>query len=297
MPDKIKTIKVKGSNGEWINYPIGAEAANIGATLDGAATDVQAALTLLNEQQKQSDNNATFTNITNDFDSGNFSTNLANYKPGNFILKSYDGATYAAVLADYNYFYNEGRNDSANINVPHWVAIVLGFSAGQMNSSDTTEGGYTGSAMHTWCKGAATTVIRSAFGTAHTVAHSCLLSNGTYDSRTITHGFSYEWVDGLYAVLPSEAQIYGTKAWSDLGWSTGEANRQLKLFQEKSFMEVLGHNFGQSNASVFNQYSAWLRDIDAHSPGTGFCRAYYNGSASNRRASDMVGRFPLIILK
>ena len=236
-----------------------------------------------------------YKDITTDFDNGTFSANLDKYNPGNYIKKAYGGVTYVAVLADFNTFYNPGRNDYANIQSNHWTSIIFGFAAGQMNTTNTTNDGYKGSAMHTWLMGDATAAVKNAFGTSHLIAHQCLLSKGTYNASSVTHGFSWEWVPDVYLVLPSEAQL-GYRVWSDLGWSTGEAYKTLDIFQNESFMSVFGRNYGQSNNN-FNSNYAWLRDISAGNPGAHFCCAYYHGYAHGAYASYTNGRFPLAILK
>lgn len=237
-----------------------------------------------------------YIDITADFDDGTFSANLAKYHPGNYIKKVYNGVTYVAVLADYNTFYNPSRNDYANINQNHWTAIIFGFGPGQMNSTDTTEGGFTNSEMNTWLKGECTTIVQGAFGSSHLIAHQCLLSTGTYDSsNSITHGFNWAWEDEHYTMLMTEAQL-GYRAWSDLGWSTGEAHKPLAIFLNESFPNVLGRDYGQSNNN-FNSHSAYLRDIGAAGPGTRFCHASYIGIAFADYASRTLGRFPIVTLK
>ena len=246
-------------------------------------------------QQELLSSSNIYKDITEDYDNGTFSANLSKYNPGNFIKKEYNGVTYVAVLADRNTFYNPGRNDYANVNTDHWTAIVFGFTDGQMNSTNTTANGFTGSAMNTWLKGECTNIVKAAFGTDHLIAHQCLLSTGTYNSTSATHGFSWAWEADHYTMLMTEAQL-GYRAWSDLGWSTGEAYKPLKIFQNESFTSVFGRDYGQSNNN-FNTNHAWLRDISATSPGAYFCFAYYDGIAGNSGASGSRGRFPIIILK
>ena len=267
-----------------------------GNAAGGLAASQNALYNAYNELNSKINKNH-YVDITTDFNNGTFSSNLEKYAPGNYIKKTYSNVTYVAVLAHYNYFYNPGRSDYANINVPHWVAIVLGFTDGQMNSSNTTAGGFSGSAMYTWLNGACKTAITGAFGSSHLIANQRLLSNGTYNASSVTHGFSWGWTTNAeYACLMSEAQVYGGPIWSDLGFGSGEANRQLRVFQNASFMEVLGRGYGQSNDN-FNSKSAWLRDIGAASPGTDFCLADYRGTADYRGASTSRGRFPIINLK
>ena len=272
------------------------------ATVDSAATaansiaaSAYALQSVYNELKSKGSVGNEYKDITTDFDNGTFSANLDKYNPGNYIKKAYGGVTYVAVLADFNTFYNPGRNDYANIQSNHWTSIIFGFAAGQMNTTNTTNGGYKGSAMHTWLMGDATAAVKNAFGTSHLIAHQCLLSNGTYNASSVTHGFSWGWVPDVYLVLPSEAQL-GYRGWSDLGWSTSEAYKTLDIFQNESFMSVFGRNYGQSNNN-FNTSHAWLRDISATSPGASFCCAYYRGDAYDNYASGTYGRFPLAILK
>ena len=268
------------------------------ATVDSAATaansiaaSAYALQSVYNELKSKGSVGNEYKDITTDFDNGTFSANLDKYNPGNYIKKAYGGVTYVAVLADFNTFYNPGRNDYANIQSNHWTSIIFGFAAGQMNTTNTTNGGYKGSAMHTWLMGDATAAVKNAFGTSHLVAHQCLLSSVS----SFTHELSCEWVPDVYLVLPSEAQL-GYRGWSDLGWSTGEAYKTLDIFQNESFMSVFGRNYGQSNNN-FNTSHAWLRDIGAGSPGAGFCSADYSGGAGGSGASSACGRFPLAILK
>ena len=271
-------------------------------TVDSAATaansvaaSAYALQSVYNELKSKGSVGNEYKDITADFNNGTFSANLDKYNPGNYIKKAYGEVTYVAVLADFNTFYNPGRNDYANIQSNHWTSIIFGFSAGSMNKTGTTANGYKGSAMHAWLMGDATTAVKNAFGASHLVAHQCLLSNGTYSASSVTHGFGVAWVSDVYLVLPSEAQL-GYRGWSDLGWSTGEAYKTLDIFQNESFMSVFGRNYGQSNNN-FNTSHAWLRDISAYSPGTDFCYAYYYGHAGSYGASNTFGRFPLAILK
>lgn len=269
------------------------------AATNGAATSIAASAYALQQAYNTLNSKINvneYKNITSDFDKGTFSSNLSSYNPGNYIVKTYGGTTYVAVLADYNYFYNPGRSDYANINQNHWVAVVLGFTTGQMNSSNTTAGGFSGSAMFNWLNNDCKAAVLGAFGSSHLIPNLRRLSKGTYNSSSATHGFNWDWSDTMYACLMSEVQVFGSKSWSDLGWSTGEANRQLKIFKNASFMEVLGRNYGQSN-NVFNTASAWLRDIGEDAPGTNFCSAGYSGSSSSGSASLVHGRYPIINLK
>ena len=192
-----------------------------------------------------------YVDITADFDSGVFSAHPERYQAGNYIKKTYHDVNYVAVLADYNTYYNPGRSDYANINVPHWTAIVFGFPAGQINSTDTTAGGFSGSAAFTWLTGDCTTILQSAFGAGHLKGHKCLLSNGTYNaSAAPNYGFSWAWTtNDIYAMFMSEIQMHGSKVLSFCWQSSGEAVKQLEIFKNESFMSVLGRDYGAVYAS------------------------------------------------
>jgi hypothetical protein len=267
---------------------------------NGAAKSVGASAYALEAGYKALKHNIVeYRDITADFNSGTFSANPANYSPGNYIVKAYGGVTYAAVLCHYNYRYNPGSSDYGNINVNHWTAIVMGFAAGQWNTSNTTANGVIGSAMMTWLKGACQTAVLGAFGgTSHVIPWNCYTSKGSYNANAApNYGFAGDWTGSIYAMIPTEEQIYGTRVAGFEGWGmcTTE-NRPLKLFQERSFMEVLGRNYGQSNNN-FNSNHAWLSNIASSLPVTSFCRASFSGYASDIGASKSFGRFPLINLK
>ena len=161
-----------------------------------------------------------------------------------------------------------------------------------MNATDTTNGGYTESAMHKWLMGDATAIVKNAFGSNHLIAHKCLLSTGTYNE---TYGFGQGWSSDVYLVLPSEAQL-GCREFS-LEGSTGEAYKTLSIFQNESFVNVLVQSYGQSNSGTFHYENAWLRDICTILPDTHFCTANASGSINHYSASVPRGCFPLAILK
>jgi hypothetical protein len=267
------------------------------ASTNGAATSIaasayalQQAYSTLNSKINQNE----YKDITSDYTSGVFSANLDKYNPGNYIKRTYNDATYVMVLADYDYFYAPYGLWNALLTKHHWVALVLGFTSGQMNSSDTTSGGFRGSAMYTWLQSDCLTVIKN-IAANHYLTNQRLISNGTYNGYgNQGHGFGWEWTE-MAACLMSEIQLFGSKCWSDIGWSCGEANRQLDLFRNDSYMNVLGRDFGQGGQKIYECH-CWLRDISAGSPGTAFCGASYDGVAGYWGASSSFGRYPIINL-
>lgn len=165
-----------------------------------------------------------FKDITSDFDSGKFSNNLTKYKPGNYIKKG----NYLIMLADYDTYYG-GYDSYATVNTHHWCAMVFGCGTHNMNASNTTVGGYKSSSMNDWLKNTVMPELQTIFGDTHFLSHQKLLSGG-YDAAS--------WESNMFIELPSEIQIYGTKIWSNNGFTSGNSIKHLELFKHNSFMEV-----------------------------------------------------------
>lgn len=234
-------------------------------------------------------------NITDMYDSGKYSENVANNTfadiyPGDFIQKTitYNGTSYPimATVADLNYFraYPSGY---ATITEPHSAMIIEGLPAIRMNETNTTEGGYSGSEMNTVALPAILESLKAAFGEEHIITHKKLLSNAVGTSLYNRFGSAtgassdFGWYDSAISLM-SEVQVLGATVWSSSGYDTGEANRQLAVFHLKS-----------PNA-LFGWTSFWLRDVVSNSL---FSRATSDGGVSFEYASNVSGVYPLILLK
>ena len=154
-----------------------------------------------------------------------------------------------------------------------------------MNDTNTTEGGYKGSKMHTTILPALVTKLQAVLG-SHLKKRRVLLTNAINTSISCgglgswTGASSgWEWAD-VYAVLPSENEIYGSPIWSSSGYDAGEANQKLPIF-----------NF--INPVQFSRWVFWLRSV-GHS--TSFCLVNSHGDASYGGASNSCGVRPLIYL-
>lgn len=236
-----------------------------------------------------------YIDITREFDDGTFSDNLSDYSPGNCIVKTVNGTTYTAVLADYNTFFHSYTTHGANVTQDHWVAMVFGFGVGPIDSSGTTAGGFLNSPMNTWLKGDCTTIVKEAFGANHLIAHDCFLTTGTYDSSLASHGFSPRAEEGHYTMLMTEAQL-GYRAWSDLGYSTCEAYRPLKIFQNESPVKVFTRYF-EAPDHAQGYIDVWLRDISSFDPSRNYCALnFYDGRATSHYAGGVCYRIPIILL-
>lgn len=208
-------------------------------------------------------------NITSDWNSGAFSTNVANgsYKnifPGDYIRVNitFDGVTqqnYTFYVCDCNYYAN-----NAVVMIPEG-----NLTTGYMNSTTTTAGGYIGSYGYKKVLPKFATCFQSAFGTSHVKSFSQSLPD-KFISTTNGTPNGWSWYSQIVTLL-SETQVYGNSIWSVNGYEQGYDNSQLAIFRfDKNMIRL----------------NSWLRNVSSHSSGAGlFCIAYNNGSASSAEAS------------
>ena len=106
-------------------------------------------------------------------------------------------------IAAFDYWYNKGDTACST----HHVVVVPDSSLGsaQMNSSNTTTGGYIGSAMYKTNLTTAKTTINNAFGSAH------ILSHREYLTNAITSGYASagSWYDSTIELM-NEPMVYGS---------------------------------------------------------------------------------------
>lgn len=167
-------------------------------------------------------------------------------------------------LAHFNYYENCGDTPLAK---PHVVIVPENCftQIHQMNSTNTTEGGYHGAAIQTVLNTYAT-AIANKIGNSHILSFRDLWSNSVNASAASAAGASitgssanWAWYDAKL-VLMSEMQVYGGNVWSSSGYDTGIANRQLALFQHNPTALVckLG---GTDDVTASNRMYWWLRDV------------------------------------
>ena len=154
----------------------------------------------------------------------------------------------------------------------------------QMNSTNTTSGGYKGSAMHTSTLPTVVSNLQTVLGT-HLLKRYALLSSAVDTTRSNMYGTaggassSWEWTE-VYATLPSEMQIYGSTVWSSSGYDTGEACMKLPVFNFINYVQ-------------FSRWTFWLRGVASSSY---FCHAGSSGYARAWDASDSNGVRPVICI-
>lgn len=180
------------------------------------------------------------------------------------------GVTYR--IAAFDYYYNCGDTNFTK----HHVVIVPDTSLykAQMNTSNITTGGYTGSAMYKSNLAQAKTTIKAAFGSAHVLTKRELLTNAVNGNTPS----GWAWFDSDVELM-NEVQAYGSVAWGahdGNGYNVASGDGQFPLFMF-------------DRTKLHNREDYWLRDV-ASAPGFSF--VYYGGRADTGNASRSLGVRP-----
>lgn len=176
-------------------------------------------------------------------------------------------------VMDLDYWYQVGDTACTT----HHAVIVpdAPLYSAQMNPTNVTTGGYTGSAMYTSNLAQAKTMAQNAFGAGHILSHREMLTNA------VSNGSSsgWAWFDSTVDLM-SEHMVYGSRAWgggAHIGYDVGAEKSQLAGFR-------LRHDLEHSRAGWY-----WLRDV---SSATAFCRVVNLGDVGYYSASHSVGVRP-----
>lgn len=182
-----------------------------------------------------------------------------------------NGVTYR--IAAFDYYYNCGDTNFTK----HHVVIVPDTSLykAQMNTSNVTTGGYTGSAMYKSNLAQAKTTIKAAFGSAHVLTKRELLTNAVNGNAPS----GWVWFDSDVELM-NEVQAYGSVAWGahdSNGYNVASGDGQFPLFMF-------------DRTKLHNREDYWLRDVAS---ATYFSYVNVNGYAdSNGSASCSYGVRP-----
>lgn len=152
------------------------------------------------------------------------------------------GVTYR--IAAFDYYYNCGDTNFTK----HHVVIVPDTSLykAQMNTSNVTTGGYTGSAMYKSNLAQAKTTIKAAFGSAHVLTKRELLTNAVNGNTPS----GWAWFDSDVELM-NEVQAYGSVAWGaheGYGYNVASGDGQFPLFMF-------------DRTKLHNREDYWLRDV------------------------------------
>lgn len=180
------------------------------------------------------------------------------------------GVTYR--IAAFDYYYNCGDTNFTK----HHAVIVPDTSLykAQMNTSNVTTGGYTGSAMYKSNLAQAKTTIKAAFGSAHVLTKRELLTNAVNGNTPS----GWAWFDSDVELM-NEVQAYGSVAWGahdGNGYNVASGDGQFPLFMF-------------DRTKLHNREDYWLRDV---SSAAYFSRVNGNGNADIGNASDSYGVRP-----
>ena len=181
------------------------------------------------------------------------------------------GVTYR--IAAFDYYYNCGDTNFTK----HHVVIVPDTSLykAQMNTSNVTTGGYTGSAMYKSNLAQAKTTIKAAFGSAHVLTKRELLTNAVNGNTPS----GWAWFDSDVELM-NEVQAYGSVAWGahdGNGYNVASGDGQFPLFMF-------------DRTKLHNREDYWLRDVASATAFSfvGGC----NGRAASSYASHSLGVRP-----
>lgn len=180
------------------------------------------------------------------------------------------GVTYR--IAAFDYYYNCGDTNFTK----HHVVIVPDTSLykAQMNTSNVTTGGYTGSAMYKSNLAQAKTTIKAAFGSAHVLTKRELLTNAVNGNTPS----GWAWFDSDVELM-NEVQVYGSVAWGahdGNGYNVASGDGQFPLFMF-------------DRTKLHNREDYWLRDVAS---AAAFSRVSGYGDAASSTASASRGVRP-----
>ena len=180
------------------------------------------------------------------------------------------GVTYR--IAAFDYYYNCGDTNFTK----HHVVIGPDTSLykAQMNTSNVTTGGYTGSAMYKSNLVQAKTTIKAAFGSAHVLTKRELLTNAVNGNTPS----GWAWFDSDVELM-NEVQVYGSVAWGahdGNGYNVASGDGQFPLFMF-------------DRTKLHNREDYWLRDV---SSATFFSLVGTYGRAGSGNASYSFGVRP-----
>lgn len=183
-------------------------------------------------------------------------------------------------IAGFDYYYRCGDTD---FNQHHAVIVPdVPLYSYKMNDTDTTNGGYVGSKMHTEGLEQAKRTIKSAFHN-HVAKHRIILTNAVSNG----HPSSATWLDSEVDLM-SENMVYGGRQFSPMNYGTDiPANYTVERGQLPLFH--LAPNFIHANRHSW----CWLRDIVS---ATSFADTGYDGVANHANSGSSAGVRPFFCI-
>ena len=187
-------------------------------------------------------------------------------------------------IVDFNYWMGSGDTE---LTTPHIVVMPdSNLDTGAMNTSATTTGGYTGSAMYTTNMANAKTLVTSAFGDA-------VLTHREYLINAVTSGYASggAWTDSGVD-LPNELMIYGSHIYAAAGDGTTNVKRYTNSATQLALFRVAPRFINKPDGASA-RISYWLRDIVNASS---FVRVSSYGAPQDTSASQSYGIRPVFAI-
>ena len=185
------------------------------------------------------------------------------------------------IFAGFDYYLKTGDSEFTS----HHAVIVTGNCMNtiyQMNSTNTTVGGFLGSAMWTNVLPIYNTAFGAVFG-SHLLSHRVLMTNSINETGNSKAGDGFigcsngwAWTDVTINLL-TEVQVYGFNALSSSFRDNGVEISQLPLFAL------------DNSAKIGNRKSYWLRNVSSK---TQFCAMALQGYTYNSSASSNLALRP-----
>lgn len=184
-------------------------------------------------------------------------------------------------IMDFNYWLNTG-DSGHNCTTPHLVIVPdSSLYTQKMNSTNTTEGGYIGSAMRKTGLNDAKTTIRSIFGSDHILSYRNNLTNAVSEAGNVSGTM---WVDADIELL-SEPMLYGANFYTTIEYNNNNSSPDKSTIDK---IQLFGFSTGTSFVNIRESY--WLRD----SIGTAaFTSVSSYGTVSHAGASVSLGVRPV----
>lgn len=188
------------------------------------------------------------------------------------------------MIAAFNYYNNMG---SALLTTPHILLIPRGggfINTANMNTTNTTVGGYYNSDMHQITLPCYAKSLKTALND-HLLSHKTMLSDTINASTPSMAGAGFTGASSNFAwvttelQLMTEQQVYGSRAWTSSAYDIGIDYVKLPVF---NFM----------NPVMFDRRDFWLRSVVSS---TYFADCTSNGLASSYGASNALNVRPLIL--
>lgn len=181
-------------------------------------------------------------------------------------------------IAAFDYYLNSGDTACTT----HHAVIVPDtclYNAA-MNSTNTTAGGYVGSAMYKSHLEQAKTTIKNAFS-GHVLKHRIRLTNAVSNG----HASGSAWCDSEVDLM-CEHMVYGSGIFSPVSYNSDNPDNHLV---EKSQLPLFQHD----PSKICNGDNWWLRDVITE---RNFADVYESGIADNSGAINIYGVRPFFCI-